>query len=85
MKQNEFLLHGGFETTLSGERVSNLPYWDAAQEDVKCALLCATEILADNDCIDIRRYMNGAEKGQALIAVANLLLNQQRFYISGCK
>jgi hypothetical protein len=85
MKQNEFLLHGGFEATLTGEKVSNLPYWDAAEQDVKCAIFVAAEILGDNDCIDIRKYMDGAEKGQAVISIANLILAQQRFYISGCK
>lgn len=83
MKTNDFLTHGGHNVNMVSDDTDGIIYWDTAEEDVKTAILSAAEILADNDCIDIKRYMNGAEKGQALISIAGLILEQRRFYISG--
>ena len=82
MKHNMRLTHGGHQQDTADNK-NGLVYWSAAEEDVQTAILAAGEIFADHDCLDIRRYMDGAEKGQAIIGIAGLILQQRRFYIEG--
>lgn len=82
MKHNMRLSHGGHEQA-NEDDFPSLDYWDAAKDDVGCAIRSAENMLASADCNGVTRWTDGNKKNQAVIKLAEMILSQRRFYIEG--
>jgi hypothetical protein len=82
MKHNMRLSHGGHEQA-NEDDFPSLDYWDAAKDDVGCAIRSAENMLDTVDFKKIRQFMSGPERSQSIIKLAEMILAQRRFYIEG--
>lgn len=82
MTYNIRLDRGGHDQAIEDDFPS-LTYWDAAKDDVASAVMSAEHLLGTPDFDRTRRWLDGADRGQAVIKLADLILTQRRFYIEG--
>jgi hypothetical protein len=59
---------------------NHMKIWDIAEDEVVTALLGAEEMLETNNYVGMRSATDGATRGQMIISVAGLILEQRRYY-----
>jgi hypothetical protein len=82
MKQNIRLEHGGHEQAHKDDMPS-MDFWTAAEEDISCAVMASATMLGTSDFDKVRQFTNGADRSKMIIKLAELILEQRRFYIAG--